>query len=244
MTTELHYPKAPITEALIDIQVATNVSIDELRKVCAGEEAAYPHVEPLTTNTTAIMVGPDGNAITTTSQPIGYLCRSADNLQSYQARINGFTFSRLAPYPHWRAFSGETRRLWDNYRVATNSQTITRLAVRYVNRIDIPLPLANFGDYLRTLPQLSPELPQGLSGYFMQLMFPLTDSKCDGIINQALIAPARADVVSVVLDIDIFRTTDLPTNEDELWESCEHLRTAKNFVFEACITDDARGLFR
>lgn len=245
MTTDHHYPNAPITEALIDIQVTPTTAVDDLQHAHVGEEASYPTTDKINANTGALRFGPDDNAIATaTSQPIGYLYRSPDGLQIYQARTNGFTFSRLARYPHWRVFSGEARRLWDKYRAVTRPTEITRVAVRYVNRIDIPLPLTNFGDYLRTFPQLSPVLPQGLSGYFMQLKIPLAEIKCEGIINQALIEPVKPGVVSVVIDIDIFRTTGLPANEEQLWDLLEQLRNAKNTVFEACITDKSRRLFK
>ncbi len=245
MTDNIHYSSAPITEAIIDIQVETSATVDALDAIQAGEEATYPTVEKMTANTGELVFRPDMTPIAhVTSQPIGYLARSQDGLQIYQARSNGFTFSRLARYPHWGIFSGESRRLWDKYREVTKPSAIIRVAVRYVNRIDIPLPIKSFGDYLRTAPQLSPDLPQGLSGYFMQLMIPLVDIKCEGIINQALIEPAKPEVVSVVIDIDIFRTTELPTNEAQLWGLLEQLRTAKNTVFEACITDEARRLFK
>ena len=245
MTTDHHYPNAPITEALIDIQVGPAIAVAELQYAHVGEESTYPTTEKMNATTGALRFGPDNNAVATaTSQPLGFLYRSPDGLQIYQARTNGFTFSRLARYPHWSVFSGEARRLWDKYRAVTKPAEITRVAVRYVNRIDIPLPLTNFGDYLRTFPQLSPDLPQGLSGYLMQLMIPLAEMKCEGIINQALIEPAKPGVVSVVIDIDIFRATDLPANEEQLWTLLEQLRNAKNTVFEACITDDARRLFK
>jgi uncharacterized protein (TIGR04255 family) len=245
MTSDQHYPNAPITEAVIDIQVATSVSIEALEQTHAGEEASYPVTEKLNAHTGAVTFGPEMHAAATaSSQPLGYLYRSVDGIQIAQARANGYTFSRLAPYPHWRLFSGEARRLWDKYRAATDPSHITRVAVRYVNRIDIPLPLKSFGDYFRTVPQLSPDLPEGLSGYFMQLVIPLTDIQCNGIINQTIIDPAKPEVVSVVLDIDIFKTADLPDDEDQLWALLEELRHAKNRVFEACITDAARRLFK
>ena len=244
MTSDQHYPNAPVTEAVIDVQVATAATVDALQDAYAGEEASYPVIEKLNTTTGAMVFGPETHAAATaSSEPVGYLCRSPDGVQIYQTRTNGYTFSRLARYPHWGVFSAEARRLWDKYRAVAKPTAITRVAVRYVNRIDIPLPLKSFGDYLRTAPQLSPDLPEGLSGYFMQLMIPLTNIKCNGIINQTLIEPAKTDVVSVVLDIDIFRTEDLPGDEAQLWELLEQLRQAKNTVFEACITDQARRLF-
>ena len=152
--------------------------------------------------------------------------------------------SRLAPYSHWSGFRTETRRLWDIYRSIAKPSKVTRLAVRYVNRIDIPLPVNDFGDYLRTVPTVSPDLPQGLSRYFMQLVMPLEDVKGTVIINETIIEPARPEVVSVVIDIDVSCGNDVPSTEEEIWALMEQLRNAKNNVFEACITDKARELFQ
>jgi uncharacterized protein (TIGR04255 family) len=184
---------------------------------------------------------PDTN---TSATHIGFLFRSADGKQIQQARTNGFTMSRLAPYLHWDGFCTETRRLWDIYRSIAKPSKVTRVAVRYVNRIDIPLPLNDFGDYLRTVPTVSSDLPQGLSRYFMQLVMPLEEIKGNVIINETIIEPAKPEVVSIVLDIDVSRSNDLPSTEEEIWALMEQLRTAKNNVFEACITDKARELFQ
>jgi uncharacterized protein (TIGR04255 family) len=72
----------------------------------------------------------------------------------------------------------------------------------------------------------------------------LTDIKGGSVINQTIIEPANPAVVSLVLDIDVFRTVDIPQTDPELWNLFEQLRKKKNEVFEACITDAARRLFR
>jgi uncharacterized protein (TIGR04255 family) len=65
------------------------------------------------------------------------------------------------------------------------------------------------------------------------------------VINQTIIEPpAKPNTVAVVLDIDVFRTSGVATDETRLWEQLEQLRNEKNRVFEACITDDARRLFQ
>ena len=245
MTPGTRYPNAPITEAVIDIQVAASASIDRLAEAFA-DEPGYPLPEKLFATTAAMTFGPEAITVATAkSEPIGYLYRSADRLHICQARTNGFTFSRLAKYPSWVEVSAEARRLWDKYRAAAKPTSITRIALRYVNRLDIPLPVHDFSAYLRTVPQLSPDLPQGLSGYFMQLQLPMPDLQGACVINQTIIEPpAKPDTVSVVLDIDVFRTSGVAVDEAQLWEQLEQLRNEKNRVFEACITDDARSLFQ
>jgi uncharacterized protein (TIGR04255 family) len=245
MTAQRHYQKPPITEAIIDLRVElpAEITLPDLNKAHGREEATYPIVEQLHAAFGRMQIGPQVSA-TAGSQHIGYLFRNRDGTQMYQARLDSFTMSRLAPYENWNALRDEARRLWDLYRSVAKPSKLNRLAVRYINRIDIPLPLKDFKDYLRTVPEVSPDLPQGLAGYFMQLAIPLEDIKSLALINETIIEPASQNIVSVVLDIDICRTTDLPADEKDIWACFEQLRFCKNQVFEACITDPTRELFQ
>lgn len=239
------YPNAPITEAVIDLRVelASTVELADLAKV--QDQAGAGYLKNVTINETTghLQIGP-GGGVSSNTQTVGFRFQSADGKQICQARMNGFTMSRLQPYTQWSDFCHEAHRLWDIYRAVAEPTKTVRVAVRYINRINIPLPLHDFGEYLRTVPQVSPDLPGGLSGYFMQLVMPLEDIKGSAVINEMIVDPASPDVVSVVLDIDIFRSEDIPAREDELWALVEQLRGAKNSVFEASITDKTRGLFR
>ena len=245
MTQSTRYRHAPITEAVIDIQVTSPVSVEWLAEAIAGE-SNYPTAEKLLAASGAMVFGPEENTFATArAELVGYLCRSADGLRIYQARKNGFTFSRLAQYTSWAEVSGEARRLWNKYRAIATPISVTRIALRYVNRLDIPLPVRDFSNYLRTAPQLSPDLPHGLSGYFMQLQLPMPDLQGACVINQTIIdPPTKPNTVAVVLDIDVFRTSGVAMDEDQLWEQLSQLRHEKNRVFESCITDEARRLFQ
>jgi uncharacterized protein (TIGR04255 family) len=98
--------------------------------------------------------------------------------------------------------------------------------------------------YLRTYPEVPANLPQSLSNFWMQLQIPHEDIRALLVLNMARIPPPRDGVASIVLDLDLFRTVDLPQSEDELWRYIEILRTRKNEIFEACITDATRELFQ
>jgi len=245
MTPGTRYPHAPITEAVIDIQCRSATSVEGLGDVNAGE-TSYATVEKIFAAMGQMTVGPDASAVATASaETIGFMFRSGDGMHIYQARTNGFTFSRLAEYTSWEEVSAEARRLWNKYRAVATPTGITRIALRYVNRLDIPLPVKDFSRFLRTAPQLSTDLPQVLTSYFMQLQLPMPSIQGACIINQTIIEPpAKPDTVSVVLDIDVFRSADLPKYEEQLWEQLQQLRHEKNRIFEACLTDEARRLFQ
>lgn len=244
MSSSRHYDKAPITEAIIDFRVTLpeETSVDSLKEINKEHEKAYPTTRKIKLAHTQMQFGEDLSTATA-SHHIGFKFVDDDEKQIYQARLDGFTMSRLAPYESWAPFRDEARRLWNIYKAAAKPRKLVRVAIRYINRIDIPLPLRDFKDYLRTVPEVSPELSQELDGYFMRLVLPLKDINSQCLVNEAIIEPVDPNVVSVALDIDVFRTEDLPSEEDEIWEFFEILRDRKNMVFEACITDKARELF-
>jgi uncharacterized protein (TIGR04255 family) len=246
METETSYPKAPITEAIIDLQVVLpeGLSAQNLSPFFDLVTSLYPHKQTLNRLVGQLEFAVPGSAsATSTATEIGLMLRSADGKQVVQVHTSGFTFSRLAPYERWSSVRDEARRLWDLYRNIAKPTKVSRLALRYINRIDIPLPIRDFKDYLNTLPELSPTMPQGLAGFFMQLTVPLQDLRATLIVNEAMVPPPGPEVVSVALDIDVFRLDALPADEDGVWALFEELRAKKNQIFEACITDQARRLF-
>jgi uncharacterized protein (TIGR04255 family) len=244
------YPKAPITEALIDIRVTLpgEITVADLARVNIGEEIGYSQRRNRFAIEGQIAIGEQaiGEQVGTATRQthVGYDFLSGDERQIVQVRLDGFTFSRLAPYDCWETFRKEARRLWELYRAVVEPVSVTRVAVRYINRLDLPLPLEDFKDYLRTVPEVSPDLPQGLSGLLMQLAIPQEDLGAVLLLNEALLPSPDPDTVSILLDIDLFRELETSIDEEELWPILDQFRIRKNDVFEACITERTRELFR
>lgn len=245
MDQESRYSKAPITEAILDIQVeaAEGLTANSLASCQDSVRDDYPTKRELKAAYAHIEVGRQLST-STTSEELGFAFVSKDEKQLFQVRKNGFTANRLAPYSLWEKFSQEARKLWIIYRDAAKPRRITRVALRYINRIDIPDSPAELKDYFRTSPEVASELPQSMSGFFMQLVLPLEDVRASVNIVQTIVEPPRPGVVSVVLDLDFFRTAELPESDEDLWKLFEELRSKKNFVFEACITEKTKELIR
>lgn len=243
MQARKYYSRTPITEAVIDIRVELlpEVQPDFLVQVQSSIQAEYPERENMFILEGLMMVG-DSVAARANQSQIGYRFVSSDHKQILQTRLDGFTFSRLAPYECWEKFRDEAKRLWSIYESLTNPKTIVRLAVRYINRLDIPLPVGDLKEYLRTFPEVSADLPQGLSGYFMQLQIPQDNLGAILVLNETIVPPPVPDIVSVLLDIDIFKEGNVPNNEVEIWGFLEQLHKLADEVFEACITERTREL--
>ena len=238
------YAKAPITEAIIDLAVEpqNGVILADLANVLRGrKKVRYPRRSSITKGTGRFTLG-KSFAAETTQTAIGFAFISADEKQVLQVRMDGFTLSRLAPYGTWGTFRREARILWSEYRRMAQPKRVARVAVRYVNRLDLPLPINDLKEYLTTVPEIGPEIDQGLEHYFMHVTIPLGDIRSTLVLQETIIDSPDPSRASIVLDIDIARTENIPQDDDKLWSLFDELRRAKNHVFEACITDKTREL--
>ncbi len=254
MTERAHYSRAPITEAVIDLRVAQTqeFTIEDLASIREVVADRYPRQEGLFTGQVSIPVGEVGEPgqVETLHQQFGFRFIDQAGQHVIQARLDGFAFSVLAPYDRWETFRDEARHLWGVYRTATRAESITRVAVRYINRIDIPLAttsIVRVEDYLRTYPEIPSDWPyQDLQSYFMQFQIPQEDLGCMMVINQATAPPPNLETTSILLDLDLFRTDyERPWMADDdtaVWDFLELLHERKNEYFERSITDETRGL--
>jgi uncharacterized protein (TIGR04255 family) len=238
-----HYQNAPITEALVDIQVRlpSETTIDAVRAALGTLGDRFTNVGKL--NATSFSLGEEKTAIEKPTL-LGLAFRSKDNKNAIQTRLNGFGFSRLSPYENWEGLRDEARGFWSMYRANLKPEAITRLTIKYVNRFDIPLPVKDLKDFFRTVPEISPDMPQDLSGFFMQLLIPYPELMSMLVLTQTLVPPPRTGIVSVGLDIELNCMNNVPFEDDDIWNFFEKFRVAKNSIFEASITDAARELIR
>ena len=244
LSTRRHYENSPITEAVIDIRAefASVPSLDSLASVQDRIKSDYPLRQDLMQVEGQFSLGPEVGAKATKIQ-LGFRFSSKDGRYILQARANGFTFSRLHPYENWDSLRDEARRMWDIYRGVTNPLRVTRVAVRYINRVDMPAPVAELSDYFRTFPEVSHEMPQMMNGYIMQLLIPVEDVGGTLSLIEASVPAPRPGVGSINLDIDLFTESSQFDSEDKMWDLLERFRHKKNEIFEGCITDKARELF-
>jgi len=240
------YTKAPIAEAIIDLRVVpcSALRLDTLERLCEETKAQYPLIQTMIKATGAMQIRPGSFSSSSAEQEqVGFRSTSSDGKLICQCQLEGFTFSQLAPYESWEIFRDLARPSWDAYREATKPQSVVRLAVRYVNRIEVAKTSIELKDYFRTLPEVSSDLPQSVDGFFMQVQLPQNDIGAAVLLNQTIVPSKKHGVTSVILDIDLFLEETVPKNENEVWDCFETLHTRKNEIFEACITDKTRELF-
>src|SRR3954468_18617711 len=174
-----HLSRAPITEALIDIRVTLpgTFGLADLEPYCSAVSDQYPDRRVRQQWKTQLQItkeSPSASPKQIETRTVGYLLSSKDRTQVIQARLDGFAFSRLPPYTEWTAVRREALRLWRLYVELLKPVKVSRLAVRYINRLPLPSPV-DFKDFVLTGPEIAPGLPQQLAGFLMQLRLPFTE---------------------------------------------------------------------
>jgi len=237
MVAPRHLDKAPITEALVDIRVKLGPETDlsTLQSVCALVAKEYP--EKLERIRLESKIEFKTMKSETTSGVDGYLCISSDKKQVVHVRLDGFTFSRLTPYETWEDLRNVAHRLWQLYVGATSPELVTRVALRYLNRLEIPLPIRDFSDYLTAPPTIPQNLPQGLISFLTRNVIREPSLDFAAIISQSLEPVEASNVVPVILDIDVFREVQHSVGATEIWETIDQLRGFKNKIFFESITE-------
>jgi uncharacterized protein (TIGR04255 family) len=243
-----HYEKAPITEALIDIraELSSELRFEDLQSFKKHVSSDYPHEETRNLAEGIIRFGPSLQA-SAQQKPWGLMFRNEQNNQVLQVRLDGFTFSRLAPYEDFEHLRDEARRLWDIYRELVRPKGITRVAVRYINQLNLPGARVEPRDYLNIFPHVSDKLPAELRDFgpcSMSLRMVQHDLGGFLLLNEVMTPPKLPNTISIVLDFDLHVESPPVTNEQELWAFFDRLRERKNLYFEECITGKTRELIR
>jgi len=240
------FPNAPITEALLDIRVKLpeKRALADLKVFQDYIKDRFPARKERKFLMSALHLAPEPSVRVSASGSDGYFFECSKERKIVQARLDGFTFNKLKPYENWESFRSEGRELWALYFKMANPTKVTRIALRYINRIEVPLPMKDFKEYILTSPEVAPELPQGLAHFFMRLVIPNDDIGAVAVITQTMEEPTTDDKLPLILDIDVWQKTEYEGENGKMWDEFEKLRKFKNDVFFGMTTDKAKELFK
>jgi len=246
MTEWPRFPNAPIVEAILDIRVTfqSRVELSQLAQFYEVVRDRYPVKEELVIWHGELQVAHQEVQQAVKRGPEGFLFRAADGRRSVQVRQDGFTFNWLKPYDRWPSLRDEARAYWNHYLAMFRPESITRLALRYINRLELPLPVADIREYVLTGPEIAPQLPQTLRTFFMRLeLLNLADSAI-AIVSETVQPVTENGRLPFIFDIDAIREATFEPNSTEIWEVFEQLREYKNEIFFKSMTEKAKELFR
>ncbi len=247
MGTWERFAKAPIAEALLDIRVTFSAPV-ELARLESFHDVIrdnYPVKQGRVKWHGEIQVAKEKVQQAIRREAEGFMFKSSDSQRVVQVRQDGFTFNWLKPYQTWEAFRDEGRRHWERYRETFRPEAVTRLGLRYINRIELPLPFDDFRDFVKTAPDIADGMPQAISALFLRLEIPDTKRGLMAIVTETMESPVEdGRRLPLIFDIDIGRSATFEPASAAVWETFEQMRECKNEIFFASVTDRAKEMFR
>ena len=146
-------------------------------------------------------------------------------------------------YENWENHFEEFINIWKFYLDCFQPAKITRIATRYINRINIPNTPSNFQEYFTYMPPIPKSLPQQSTNFFMQVHVPCDDRLRKAVITETM-EQTNSDFIPFILDIDVYSEGEFAITNSELSKEFSEIRLIKNSIFESCITDKCRNLFK
>jgi uncharacterized protein (TIGR04255 family) len=214
---------APIKEAIFDIQVkfATQIDLKVFESIYNLNKERFPDKREKGTYETRITISKEGipTVIPPSGGPEGYIFRSENEKKVIQVGKNGFTFNKLKPYESWDVFFMEAKHFWKQYVEITKPERIIRIALRYINLFEFPLPLKDFKEYILTIPEIAPKTPQGLENFFMRLTIPDPDSRIVAIITESMETLKDDQKLPIIFDLDVSEKVDFSSDQLKFWKS-------------------------
>lgn len=236
------YSRPPIMEAVIGINFSSPVTKEAIDKFEKKFRTHYPTHQRVSNYNIALTLS--SQVSTNLNKQDGCRLSTEDMTQMAVLWPSSFTVSQLAPYEGWDKFYERFVRDWALLKKVIGFQKITRVGVRYINRIDIPTdkPIIEYDKYIKIYPHM-PNILQPTSSYALQAAVQLNDIDCLLKINFAVVPSPLLEHASFVIDQDISKEVDPPQNDHDIYSLLGKIRAKKNVIFEACVSDLARELF-
>lgn len=238
---EILYPRAPIVEAVIELRFA-NVSAQKVAKAAHSIRSRYADQS----EESLVEGSMDFVSRTATFKDVTTKIKltSRDQTDAAHFSIENAVWVRLAPYEGWAQLFERVQIELPKVLKALGFPMITRIGLRYVNRIDVPVKdgVGFPEDYL-SYRIVSNDLLDPQNGFKWSLKKDFAERNMSALVQSATVGGEIPNVGGVIFDIDVSVSVDVPSKSPDILNRLCEMRQLKNEIFEGGITDKARELF-
>lgn len=243
--SEQKYPAPPIIDSVIELRFQVPIAAREFEKAAKRLALDYAHHEVGEEAEVEVRVT-SGEITPSLKDPRRVHTLSSED-QASRVRFDPYKifWSRLPPYEGWDPLEERLFRDLANFPKKLGFPSISRVGVRFRNRLDVPVNdagVASYEDYIAVNIEL-PDIFDPHDGYVWKVVKHFKDRPLSATVNSGIIAPEIPKTVAILLDIDVYMQRELPSSLDELKGALATMRDLKNEIFEICVTDKARESF-
>ena len=237
----------PIVEALVDLR--TSVPGDpELFTALANELKDEFPTKQQWRNFEAKIEIRDGRLVPPprvgSSAFRGVRVTNAAQTLSVQFRPDGFTLNNLKVYMGGDQFIDKALMLWELLVARAKLESVSRVALRYINRLVLPLTDGDeFTRYLTSPPDLPTGAPQMVSQFLSRIVAHDEPRQATAVVIQQLKKPQAGQPLAITVDVDVFRIGDFPVDSVALREILGTFRVLKNETFFSLLTEETVRIY-
>jgi uncharacterized protein (TIGR04255 family) len=238
MTTNKVYNNPPIKEAIITISFNKPMDLNVINRFVTHAVISknYPVQKPLFHYSVNVDASKGKSSVSELMQgynlECGEQCFKIIKITSSQIALHNFT-----NYIGWNDMQIELTEICSIVFGMDDTLKIQDLNVRYVNQINIPIPLENGLEHFLTILPTIPPNGKPLDNFFIQLQNTNEDNSLQSILNQTIIHKNENNL-TVLLDIAVSKN-----NISNLASTFNSIRIFKNELFESALTSYTKQLF-
>lgn len=175
---------------------------------------------------------------------------STDGRRMVGVGPNTLTVHILKPYQYpdsrvsgWEDFKDRISAALDAYWHVTEPEGISRVGIRYINKITIPQENSDIKKYLQMALPKAEKLPKKLAHFMSQFEYDYQD-EVRLILSQGYADTSQEECnTELLLDLDVIWSPPEPVLQESALKMVDDLHTREGVAFEAIITDKTRELF-
>lgn len=245
MATPRTLLRPPITEALVDFRAPTELSKPAFEAFAAELRAEFPKMRERREFKADLQIT-NGKLIppTATDTFHGLILENEGGTLTVQLRRDGFTYNNLTSYIGGDQLLANALAIWTRFAAVAKPAWVSRVALRYINELNLPLVDGDeFRKFLTAPPELPDGAPQKVSEFLSRIVSHDVEHQVTAVVTQRLKDPRPEGPVKILVDLDVFKLAEFSPAAAQLREVLEMLRLLKNQTFFALLTDDAVRLF-
>lgn len=123
-------------------------------------------------------------------------------------------------------------------------ESVTRVALRYINHMRLPSSDVELDDYIVTTPKLPESVPEVLAGFSTRVVLQHPDRRLTANVIQVLEPGVESPAPTLLSDIDVYRTGEFDVEAVVLERILRDLRSYKNEIFFGSLTERFVDLYQ
>ena len=241
------YSKPPIEEALVEFQFAPTQTpmqavVGPLHERLHDDYSQDPRNQTLLQADIHAPAGKSANVTLTESVPrVQLLDETGKKLLSLGQDV--VSVHTLRPYEGWEQFKPRIERGLRAYATLSNATQVTRLGVRYINRLELVGhgTVVQLEEFFTTPPGVAVGMPAELASFLNRADYVLDDVTRIVVTFASVPAP---NTPTMLLDIDVVWQSTQPIDIETALTTMDALHVREGVAFESLITDKTRETFK